>query len=136
MYIVGLCYFLFFAELFGRTGGTGKYHYNLILFKEIRRFWNYRYTLGLAAVISNLVGNVVGFMPFGFFVPILAKKTNRFLTILLLSFVLSLLIENTQLIFKVGSFDVDDLFLNSIGGILGYLVYRTTILFSGGKNEK
>ena len=68
--------------------------------------------------------------------PILAKKTNRFLTILLLSFALSLLIENTQLIFKVGSFDVDDLFLNSIGGILGYLVYRTTILFSGGKNEK
>ena len=29
-----------------------------------------------------------------------------------------------MLVFKVGSFDVDDLFLNTIGGLLGYLVYK------------
>ena len=42
----------------------------------------------------------------------------------LYSFELSLLVELLQLVFKVGSFDVDDLFLNTIGGLLGYLVYR------------
>lgn len=136
VYIVGLCYFMFFAELFGRTERTGEYHYNLILFKEIKRFWTYKRTLGVVVVFSNLIGNVIGFMPFGFFMPVLAKKTNRFLTIFLLSLVLSLLIETTQLVFKVGSFDVDDLLLNSIGGILGYIVYQATKYINGGKNEK
>ena len=38
-------------------------------------------------------------------------------------FSLSLLVETVQLIAKVGCFDVDDIFLNTIGGMLGYLVY-------------
>ena len=41
--------------------------------------------------------------------------------------VLSLLVELLQLVFKVGSFDVDDLLLNTIGGLLGYLVYKGLI---------
>ena len=39
----------------------------------------------------------------------------------------SLLVELLQLVFKVGSFDVDDLLLNTIGGLLGYLVYKGLI---------
>ena len=39
----------------------------------------------------------------------------------LYSFELSLLVELLQLVFKVGSFDVDDMFLNTLGGIAGYL---------------
>ena len=39
----------------------------------------------------------------------------------LYSFELSLLVELLQLVFKVGSFDVDDLLLNTIGGLLGYI---------------
>ena len=42
----------------------------------------------------------------------------------LLGFFLSFCIEITQLVFKVGSFDVDDLLLNTIGGILGFLSYK------------
>ena len=42
----------------------------------------------------------------------------------LYSFELCMLLELLQLVFKVGSFDVDDLFLNTIGGLLGYLVYK------------
>jgi glycopeptide antibiotics resistance protein len=33
-------------------------------------------------------------------------------------------VEVTQLVTRVGSFDVDDLLLNTIGGILGYLIYK------------
>ncbi|HBG13540.1 MAG TPA: VanZ family protein, partial [Clostridium sp.] len=29
-----------------------------------------------------------------------------------------------QLIFKVGCFDVDDMILNTLGGILGYIMYK------------
>ncbi len=39
----------------------------------------------------------------------------------LISFEFSLLIECIQLVSKVGSFDVDDMILNTLGGSLGYL---------------
>ena len=45
---------------------------------------------------------------------------------LILSFLLTLSIETIQLVFKVGSFDVDDMFLNTLGGIAGYLCQGIT----------
>ena len=41
----------------------------------------------------------------------------------LYSFELSLLVELLQLVFKVGSFDVDDMLLNTFGGVIGYIVF-------------
>ena len=41
----------------------------------------------------------------------------------LISFTTTLVIETCQLVSCTGSFDVDDLLLNTIGGILGYLIY-------------
>ena len=69
VYIVCLIYFLFFAESTGRTFEGRSYHYNLELFKEIRRFIVYRHTLGTKAVALNLFGNIAAFIPFGFFLP-------------------------------------------------------------------
>jgi len=40
-----------------------------------------------------------------------------------LGFGLSLLVESIQLVFKVGSFDVDDMLLNTFGGVIGYIVF-------------
>ena len=124
MYLAMLVYFMFFAESFGRDPAQREYAYNLELFKEIRRFWTYRRELGLETVVVNLVGNVVGFMPFGFFLPVVSRRGRKWYNASLLGFLLSLCIETIQLVFKVGSFDVDDLFLNTIGGILGFLLYK------------
>ena len=123
LYIAGLVYFLFFAEMLDRTGIERSYRYNLILFREIRRFIVYADLLGPMAVISNLFGNIVIFMPFGFLVPILGRKKRNFWFTSLLSFALSLAVECIQLVTRTGCFDVDDIFLNTIGGMLGYLVY-------------
>ena len=62
-------------------------------------------------------------MPFGFLVPILGRKKRKFWFTALLGFELSLSVECIQLVTKTGCFDVDDIFLNTIGGMLGYLVY-------------
>ena len=35
---------------------------------------------------------------------------------------MSLLVEILQIVLRVGSFDVDDLILNTLGGIIGYLL--------------
>ena len=124
-YLAVLVYFVFFAESFGRLPSQrDDYAYNLELFKEIRRFYVYRHQLGWKAVTLNLGGNVVGFMPFGFFLPIVSRRGRKWYNALLLGFFLSLCIEITQLVFKVGSFDVDDLLLNTIGGILGFCCYK------------
>lgn len=123
LYVAGLVYFLFFAEMLDRTGIERSYRYNLIPFREIRRFIVYADLLGPMAVISNLFGNIVIFMPFGFLVPILGRKKRNFWFTSLLSFALSLTVECIQLVTRTGCFDVDDIFLNTIGGMLGYLVY-------------
>lgn len=124
VYMVMLCYFLFVAERQGISTDDA-YHYNLTLFKEIGRFWTYRSIVGRKAVLLNLVGNVVGFMPFGFFLPLLSNKNKNGYRVAIFSLFFSLLVELTQLIFKLGCFDVDDILLNTLGGVLGYLMYFT-----------
>ncbi len=132
LYILGLCYFLFFAEIlgFGRMHDGEVYQYNLELFKEIERFYRYRHQLGFKAVFLNLAGNVLGFVPFGLLTPALFPVAKRMLSVICLTFLLSLVFETLQLIFKVGSFDVDDLLLNTIGGILGYIFYKVLLIRS------
>lgn len=121
IYLAGLCYFLFFAENYGRVTGLEKYRYNLVPFREIERFWKYRRELGIHS-FHNLAGNILGFVPAGFFIPIMWKDKRGFFFTVCMTFQLSLQAEILQLIFRVGSFDVDDLLLNTFGGILGYLL--------------
>lgn len=121
MYIFFLLYFLIFAEWYGRSGEMTGYHYNLVLFQEIQRFWIYREQLGWIS-FANLVGNVAIFIPFGFFMPWASRFRSFFLT-LFYSLGFSLVVEAFQLVTRVGSFDVDDLLLNTIGGIIGYILF-------------
>lgn len=122
IYLAILMYLLFLSEYYGRTA-VMEYRYNLRLFREISRFWTYREKLGMAAVLTNLVGNIVCFMPFGFFLPNMYEvfRKHGFLVILF-GFFLTCTVEMLQLITRVGAFDVDDIFLNTCGVILGYLV--------------
>ena len=71
----------------------------------------------------NIFGNVLAFMPFGFFLPVIWVRTRHWYITVLLSFAMSLLVETMQLVGKVGSFDVDDLILNTLGGVIGYLLF-------------
>lgn len=60
-------YFLLLSDWYGRSGEMQDYHCNLVLLKEIKRFWIYREQLGIRAVLQNLAGNVLVFVPFWFF---------------------------------------------------------------------
>lgn len=124
IYLACLIYFMFFSESYGRTAVHRDYHYNLVLFREIRRFIRYRHVVGTMAVLINVAGNVAVFIPLGFALPILFERIHSFVQVLILSFSISLLAETMQLVLRVGCFDVDDLLLNTIGGCIGYAVYR------------
>lgn len=123
LYFAVLFYFLFFSEEMGRTYSERTYHYNLVPFKEIGRFIRYHRTLGTGTVLLNIVGNVAAFVPFGIFLPVFSARCRKVWFTVFYSFELSLLVELLQLVTKVGSFDVDDLILNTIGGLAGFLIY-------------
>ena len=77
IYFAVLFYFLFFSEEMGRTYSERAYHYNLIPFHEIIRFVKYRHVLGWQAVVLNIWGNIIAFMPFGSFLPIYSKRCRN-----------------------------------------------------------
>ena len=122
LYIGFLIYFLFLAEWYGRTRIPEEYTYNLELFREIKRFITYREQLGMFAVSANLARNILIFVPYGFFIS-MASKSRGFFKTLFFSMGLSLCVEIAQLFTRVGSFDVDDILLNTIGGVIGYIIF-------------
>ena len=127
LYLIVMFYFVLFSERYGRETGYDTSHVNLELFKEIKRFWMYRSLLTPEAFITNLVGNVFAFSPFGFLLPVMTEKKRGLIKVVLGSFLFSLIIESCQYIFKVGVFDVDDLLLNTIGGLIGYIIYKISV---------
>lgn len=91
---------------------------NFIPFKEM-----FRYRLGSSLFFKNVVGNMIMFLPYGFFVSYFLKLQKPF-SIFILTLITSITIETTQLV--IGRvFDVDDILLNVIGGILGFYLYKT-----------
>ncbi len=89
---------------------------NYTPFKEI-----FRYSFGSSQFLKNVMGNILLFIPFGFFVSYYLKTKKIFVTIFLTS-IISFSIEVIQ--HYIGRvFDIDDIILNVIGGITGYLIY-------------
>ena len=89
---------------------------NLIPFREM-----FRYSLGSRLFLKNVLGNIIMFLPYGFFTSYFLKE-NKLLPIFILTILTSLTIETTQLM--IGRvFDIDDIVLNIIGGVLGHYLY-------------
>ncbi|MFC4354977.1 VanZ family protein [Chryseomicrobium palamuruense] len=96
---------------------------NFTLFETIGLYWNDT-RIPWTVRLMNLGGNVVGFIPFGLMLPLLFRHKPYFLLTVIYGFLFSLGLELAQWFMAVGSFDVDDLFLNTIGVIVGYIVFR------------
>lgn len=127
IYLVMMVYFLFFSEMLGRTP-SDTYHYNLKPFTEIQRYLVYYKKLGSFYVLLNLMGNVICFMPLGFVLPVLSYKNRNIFKVTFICFLCSVAVEITQLVSKLGSCDVDDVILNTSGGILGYLCFSICMI--------
>ena len=92
-------------------GGT-----NLMPFREIMR-----YPVGSNSFYKPVAGNIVLFIPLGYFATSYANIKGLG-TITLVSLLSSLTIESVQ--HYIGrSFDIDDIILNIVGGIIGFLLY-------------
>ncbi len=134
-YLILLLYFLFFAEGFRERVATG-YQYNFVPFNEIGRYLTYYRTIGIPMVILNLAGNIVAFIPFGYFLPLVAEGRLKFFSVTLLTLQFSVLVEVLQLFTRVGSCDVDDMILNTLGGMIGYGCYRLWVKSRGSERAE
>ena len=113
MYILCLFQIVTFEDTSTLVSGN-----NFEPFKEILR-----YQLGSRLFFKNVIGNVVLFIPYGIFASMYTKieKPHHALGLI---FFASATVEITQLL--IGRvFDIDDIILNVIGGMIGYLIYIT-----------
>lgn len=74
--------------------------------------------------IQGLIGNIILFMPFGFFASALNSKPK--ISILSYGIALSIFIELLQLLLHSGVCDIDDVMLNALGCWFGIIIYRLT----------
>ncbi|WP_455539853.1 VanZ family protein [Terrisporobacter sp.] len=79
---------------------------------------------GLRNSVRNIIGNILVFMPLGFFIPLLFDKFNSYKKLLKIGFLASLAIEITQLFVGSNVCDVDDIIYNTLGAILGLICYK------------
>jgi len=109
-------YLLLLYYLLLSTENAVSYGVNLIPFHEMTRF-----TFGSKAFMYNVIGNIVMFIPFGFYISKYIKASRTW-QVLLITFIVSLTAECIQ--YYIGrAFDIDDVMLNVVGSIIGFLIY-------------
>ncbi len=117
--LLGLLFIVYLLMLFQVVTEQDVISYgnNFIPFKELTR-----YHIGSNLFYRNIVGNILLFAPYGFFTSYFLKLDKKRIAFTL-TLIISLTIEGVQLL--IGRcFDVDDILLNLVGGMLGYFVYK------------
>lgn len=133
LYGVFICYILFLfkllflsrvslLDLFNSQRALDR-SINIIPFYSIKEYISSNIATIKKFAFSNLVGNIVIFIPLGTYSS-LFKNNKRIITNLLFIFIVSLFVEIIQGLLGIGTSDIDDIILNSLGGLVGILVYK------------
>lgn len=96
---------------------------NLVPFATIERFYKSR-RLRIAYKLDNLGGNILGFVPVGFLLMALQRPPRKYLWVIVAVAGISLFFEITQLLTGLGALDIDDVLLNTFGGMAGAIFFR------------
>jgi glycopeptide antibiotics resistance protein len=77
--------------------------------------------------LENIIGNFILFIPLGIFLPAIFKQLGSLMQVAIVCFLFSFAIELLQCILrKFGIYrttDIDDVILNTLGGIIGWLIF-------------
>ncbi|WP_127496711.1 VanZ family protein [Paenibacillus glycanilyticus] len=95
------------------------YNYNLVPFHTIKSLIYHRHAYNTDAWVKNLFGNIVLFIPLGVCLPLLSRSLFHAARSLAAIILILFLVESIQLVTRVGSFDVDDIILNTLGAVIG-----------------
>ena len=98
------------------------YSYNIVPFQTLKMYFQHADHFNPRTWLINIVGNVAVFVPFGIAIPFLFRI--RFIRFTLLFIVILFLLEFLQLALRRGSFDIDDVLLNTVGAVIGFLMLQ------------
>ncbi|TVU88478.1 VanZ family protein, partial [Lactobacillus gasseri] len=98
---------------------------NLVFMKETLKLTQGQSMLDF---FYNSLGNILWFIPFGLLFPTIIQKKSMLLTIFF-GGCLSVCIEGLQFILETGVSDIDDVFFNVCGTIIGFIIYRIIYRF-------
>ena len=98
---------------------------NLVFMKETLKLTHGQ---SLLDFFYNSLGNVLWFIPFGLLFPTVIQKKSMVGTILA-GGCLSVIIESLQFVLETGVSDIDDVFFNVCGTIIGFILYRIIYRF-------
>lgn len=114
IYISILCLYTLFIlskTLFFRTPTKGVH-------LQLELFWSYKV---IKVQFWQMLGNVVLFIPFGLLLYILHKRAW---VVLLIGVLLSCSIEALQYLLKLGLCELDDVFHNTLGTLIGLMLWK------------
>ncbi|WP_078552199.1 VanZ family protein [Bacillus alkalicellulosilyticus] len=104
-----------------------KLNANIIPFRNMYNYIVNHQNFNLNIVIDNTLGNVLIFIPLGVFLAIIFNKLNTMSKVVVCTLMISFSIEFLQFTLRVGQFDIDDIILNTLGSVIGYLIVNAII---------
>lgn len=114
---------------------SGPNYINLIPLVDLKDYNFYSF-------VRQMICNIIMFLPLGFLLPVYSSNFLNIKNTIKASFLISLFIESLQLLisflFIHGAFrifDVNDLIMNTLGGLIGFLVYTNLKFLLSSKNQ-
>lgn len=122
LYSVFIFYMLLLLAILFRTSHTYR-SVNLVPFRSIISYLSGKDTVFRSFAFTNVIGNIVIFLPFGVYLALFNPDKRIFKNVLFV-FLFSLSVEILQYTLKLGIGDIDDVILNCLGGALGIAAYK------------
>lgn len=127
--------FIYIVIVFGATIGdrmsTDYKSLSMHLFSSYKDTWN-NFSPG---AWRNIILNILMFVPLGILFPLIFKNCRKYWITYLLGLFFTLIIEVIQLISGRGIFEIDDIFNNTLGCIIGYGIVMIFISCFVDKNQ-
>jgi glycopeptide antibiotics resistance protein len=126
-YLVAVAYVVFSIGRLGRTESA--YSWQQVNLVPLRTILEFARSEDVTHAVRQLAGNVVLFVPFGLLLPVMTARFRTVAPILLAAATASASIEILQLMLGLlglasRSIDIDDVLLNTVGGLVGWAVWR------------
>jgi len=97
---------------------------NLVPLSSIKGLMSHFYYM---VPLRNFAGNIILFVPLGIMLTLKFNKLNSVLRVGVTGFLCSTCIEFVQFFLPMRATDVDDIILNTLGTMIGFLVIKTSV---------
>ena len=124
LFVMYLCLMIWEVFIGPYRSYSGARRYNLYPFKTIMEFLLNANKYNFQVIFINLIANIITFIPLGFFISLLFRRYLKLINTVLSCVFIIICIEIGQFVLNVGVLDVDDVILNTVGCVLGFMIYK------------